>query len=134
MKIIDDNILSIFKAMCSNRSDWSYVTDEQKNKFFFLTNRYFAKKYPHLSQLLNNKTIDKVVGMDLWFHFIGTEPYPEWFWSKVESKKDKGIFSEKDIYLLLNRLDVKEDELDFLICHFQDDLKDELKYIKNTLK
>lgn len=132
--MIEHNLLSIFKVMTQNRGKWNTVTDKHKEDNFFIFNRYFSKKYPHLSQLLNNKTIDKVVGMDLWFHFIGTEPYPEWFWSKVESKKDKGIFSEKDIYLLLNRLDVKEDELDFLICHFQDDLKDELKYIKNTLK
>jgi hypothetical protein len=132
--IIDNNLLAISKCMFQERNRWKFVTDEQKNDNFFIINRYFSKQYPYLAQLLNDKTTDKVSGMDLWFYFMEGKPYPKWFWSKSEKSKDDSIFSEKEINSLLNKFDIKQEELDLLIEYHLDDVKEELKYIKDGEK
>ncbi len=131
--IIENNILAISKCLFQERSNWKFVTDQQKEQFFFIFNRYFSKKFPNLSQLLNDKNIDKVNGMDLWFHFMEGKPYPKWFWSKSESTKTDQLL-DKDFKFISQRYDLKEDELNFLIKHFNDEVKEELKYLKETLK
>ena len=132
--IIDNNVLAISKCMFQERKNWKFVTDEQKDLFFFIINRYFSKQYPYLAQLLNDKTTDKVAGMDLWFHFMEDKPYPKWFWSKSEKSKDDSLFTEKEVNSLLNRFDIKQEELDLLIKYHLDDVKEELKYIKDGEK
>ena len=132
--IIDNNLLAISKCMFQERNRWKFVTDEQKNDHFFIINRYFSKQYPYLAQLLNDKSSDKVAGMDLWFYFMEGKPYPKWFWSKSEKSKDDSIFSEKEINSLLNKFDIKQEELDLLIKYHLDDVREELKYIKDGEK
>jgi hypothetical protein len=132
--IIDNNVLAISKCMFQERKNWKFVTDEQKDLFFFIINRYFSKQYPYLAQLLNDKTTDKVAGMDLWFHFMEDKPYPKWFWSKSEKSKDDSLFTEKEVNSLLSRFDIKKEELDLLIKYHLDDVKEELKYIKDGEK
>jgi len=131
---IDNNILAISKCMFQERRNWKFVTDEQKESFFFIMNRYFSKKYPELSQLLNDKFTDKALGMDLWFQFMENKPYPKWFWSKSEKNKDESIFSEKDINLLLQKFDITYEELELLIKYNIEEVKEELKYIKDGYK
>jgi hypothetical protein len=92
-------LIDVFKAMM-RRGSWDKITVEEKEKNFFIFNRYFSKMYPEQAQLLNLKNIDKVVGMELWYQFMKTEPYPDWFWSKSE-KSDKPILAPKDYKMLL---------------------------------
>ena len=134
MKAIDNHILAVSKCMFQDRKDWIYVTDQQKEKWFFIINRNMSKKYPYLAQLLNDKSIDKVSGMNLWFHFMEGKPYPKWFWSKGEKSKDNSQFSDKEIESLLSKFNIKSDELDLLIHYHIDDVKEELKYIKDGEK
>lgn len=124
--IIDNNLLSIFNSMIKNKSDWKYVTNEQKIEFFFIFNRFFSKKYPEKSQLLNLKVIDKVSSLDLWYYFMLNKPYPKWFWSKG-TKLEKSEISDKDYKLLLKRLNIKDIDLDYLIENHPDFINDELK-------
>jgi hypothetical protein len=126
-------ITEVFNAMFT-RKEWVKITDEEKSEYFFIFNRYFSKKYPYLAQLLNDKTTDKVAGMDLWFHFMEGKPYPKWFWTKSEKSKDTKDFTEKEINSLLNKFDIKQEELDLLIEYHLDDVKEELKYIKDGEK
>lgn len=121
-------------CMFKDRNDWVWVTDEQKEKFFFIANRYFSKKYPDLAQLLNHKNIDKVSGMNIWFHFMDGKPYPSWFWSKSEKKLPHSDLSEKDLELLLEKTGLHPNELDILIKHHLQDVKEELKYFKELQK
>jgi hypothetical protein len=132
--IIDNNVLAISKCMFQERNNWKFVTDEQKESLFFIFNRYFSKQYTYLAQLLNDKTTDKVAGMDLWFYFMEGKPYPKWFWSKSEKSKDDSLFTEKEVNSLLNKFDIKQEELDLLIKYHLDDVKEELKYIKDGEK
>lgn len=131
---IEDNLLSISNVLFKNRDNWKYVTEQQKEKWFFIFNRYFSKKYPNISQLLNDKLQDKIAGMDLWFYFMANQPYPKWFWSKSEKEKDKSELTDKEIKELLFNFQITRDELQVLINWYPDLIKEELKYYKDVSK
>ncbi len=126
-------IIDVANAIFTKKSEWINITDEDKEKFFFVFNRYFAKKYPEKAQLLNLKNIDKVSAFDLWYQFMLDKPYPKWFWSKAE-KSEKPDIVEKDYKLLLQKLNIKDTDLDFLIKNHFGFIKDELKYYKELEK
>lgn len=125
-------LIDVFNAMTKNRG-WSDISNDDKEKNFFIFNRYFAKKYPEKSQLLNTKNIDKVMAMELWYHFIQNEPYPKWFWSKGD-KVEKSEISSKDFKSLLSLLMIKPDDLDYLIKNHFDFIKEELTFIHKLSK
>jgi len=123
-------LIDVFNAMIK-RGNWEEITVEEKEKNFFIFNRYFSKRYPEQAQLLNLKNIDKVVGMELWYQFMKNEPYPSYFWSKSE-KNDKPILATKDYKMLLVSLKVKPDDLDYLIEKHYNFVKEELSYLKKV--
>jgi hypothetical protein len=126
-------LIDVAKAIFTNKNNWKNISDEDKERFFFIFNRYFSKKYPEKSQLLNLKVIDKVSALDLWYHFMLNKPYPNWFWSKSE-KAEKSDISEKEYKLLLLNLKIKDIDLDYLIEHHIEFIKEELKYYKDLDK
>ena len=126
-------LIDVANAMFTNKRNWANITDEDKEKFFFIFNRYFSKKYPDMSQLLNLKVIDKVSALNLWYGFMLDKPFPKWFWSKSE-KVEKLEVSEKDYKLILRKLKVKPSDLDYLIEKHFDFIKEELKYFKDIEK
>ena len=130
---VEDNLLSVANCLFKNRQDWKYVSEEMKIKYFFIINRLLSKKYPEVSQLLNLKTINQVVGMDLIYKFFEGKPYPKWFWSKGVTPNDS-IISQNDYIFLKKRLELKDQELDFLIKNHFDEVNEELKYFKNLDK
>lgn len=127
------NLKLVADAIFTNKVKWEDVPDEEKETTFFVFNRYFAKKYPHLSQLLNLKTIDKLTAMDLWYYYFRNKPYPQWLWSKSE-KSEKSDISETDFKLLQQKLKLKDIDLQYLIDNHLDVIKEELKYFKNLEK
>lgn len=132
--MIEDNILSISKAMFQNRGDWKMVSQEMKEKYFFIFNRYFSKKYPKMAQLLNDKNINKSISLDLWFNFMSDKPYPKWFWSKSQEKKIESM-SKGDLEILMEKLQLnKREDLEYLIENFLDVIEDELKFYKKQQK
>jgi hypothetical protein len=126
---IENNILEVSKVMFSNKMNWKFLTDEQKEQFFFIINRYSSKRYPHLSQLLNDKSINKSIGMDLWFEFFKAKPYPQWFWSK-STKTDKLESNQKFDQELKKVFGLKDQEFDFIKNNFQEEYLQELENIK----
>lgn len=130
---IEDNLLALTNAMLRTKDHWHWVSDEQKIKWFFIINRMFSKKFPQQAQLLNLKSIDKVSAMNLWWGFMCDKPYPSWLWTKTE-KIQKSDLAQGDYILLLRRLGVKDLDLDYLIEHQPDFIKEELKYFKNLEK
>jgi len=132
--IIDNNILAISNVIFRDRDKWRWVTEEQKEQFAFIFNRFFAKKYIHKSFCLNLKEQDGSVIMDMWFHYMKDKPYPQWFWSK-SPKFSKTDLDDKDFKLLMKKLNLnKEDDLVYLIEHYSEVIEDELKWYKKKDK
>lgn len=133
--MIEDNILSISKAMFQNRGDWKLVSQEMKEKYFFIFNRYFSKKYPKMAQLLNDKNINKSIGLDLWFNFMIDKPYPKWFWSKSQEKEKIESIPKKDFDLLMEKLLLnKKEDLEYLVEKFPEIVEEELQFYKKQQK
>ena len=124
-------IIDVANAMFKSRNSKS-ISDEDKEKFFFIFNRYFAKRYPDKAHALNLKGVDKAAAMDVWFAFMKTQPYPDWFWSK--SPKQEKDLPEKDYKALMRHLGAKESDLDYLLANFPDFAKEELAYLKKLEK
>jgi hypothetical protein len=61
------------------------------------------------------------------------QPYPNWFWSKSE-KNEKSKISDKDYKLILQKLKIKDIDLDYLIEHHIEFITEELKYYKQIEK
>jgi len=131
--MVINNIIGVFDAMIKNKSNWKYVTDKQKEEFSFIFNRYFSKKYIEQAALMNLKGIDKVLIMDLWYNFMLTQPFPRWFWSKSD-KVDKPKITEKELKMLVIKLKVKPDDINYLIDKHPEFIKDELDYYKKLEK
>lgn len=132
--MVEDNILSISKAMFQNRGDWKFVSQEMKEKYFFIFNRYFSKKYPKMAQLFNDKNINKSISLDLWFNFMSDKPYPKWFWSKSQEKKIESM-SKGDLEILMEKLQLnKKEDLEYLIQNYPDIVEEELKFYKKQQK
>jgi hypothetical protein len=126
-------LIDVFNAMLKNKKDWVKITDEDKEKFSFIFNRYFSKKYIEQAAFMNLKGIDKVLVMDLWYKFMLTQPFPRWFWSKSD-KVDKPKITEKELKMLVIKLKVKPDDINYLIDKHPELIKDELDYYKKLEK
>ena len=131
-----DSITAVSNAMLRYKDEWKDVSDELKEKWFFVMNRYLSKDYPEQAFLLNQKTVDKVAAMNIWRAFLMNKPYPKHLWSKVEKteKNVKSVILEKDYELLISKLEIMKDELDLLIKYNLEEVKEELKYFKSQEK
>jgi hypothetical protein len=127
-------LIDVANAMFRNKSEWKNISELDKDKFAFIFNRYFSKKYPHQALLLNLKNLDKSEMMNLWFEFMIDKPYPNWFWSK-SPKKTNDIIDKSDFKLLFEKLNLnKISDLEYLIEHYYDLMKEELKFYKTKSK
>lgn len=126
-------LIDVFNAMLKNRKNWDKITNDDKEKFSFIFNRYFSKKYIEQASLMNLKGIDKVLVMDLWYRFMLTQPFPKWFWSKSD-KVDKPKITEKEFKMLTIKLKVKPDDISYLIDKHPEFIKEELDYYKKLEK
>lgn len=128
---IESNLLSITNCIFKDKNNWKWVTDDQKEEFSFIVNRFFSKMYPVQSQLLNHKNQDKVTLLNMWYTFQLSKPYPKWFWTK-SPKWQKSDLPEKDFKLLMDKLHInKEEDLIYLIDNHTEFIKEELKWFKS---
>lgn len=127
------NLKLVGDAMFLKKENWVNVPDSEKESCFFIFNRYFSKKYPEKSKLLNKKGIDKVSAMDIWYTFMLDKPYPSWFWGSKKVEKTESL-KKTDKELLIKSLGVKSEDIDYLFDNFKDLLNEELKYLNKLQK
>lgn len=128
--MVENNILAISNAMFRDKKKWNQVTEKQKIDFFFIFNRYFSKELIDKSLLLNYKCCDKSLCMDLWSEFMKNKPYPKNFWDEKERIKKNNTKSDKiDVESILQYLDIKKEEYNFLMEYHKDFLMEEIKHI-----
>lgn len=133
------NLKQIAEIMFSKRNLWySTLSDDDKRDVFFIFNRYFSKKYPIYSEMLNNHNIDKASAMDMWFEFMKTHEknYPTWLWRKIENNNKKNVDIIKDDVRirLKNVYDINDLDIDYLIENDINFLKKKIKMISDIDK
>jgi len=124
------DLTHITKFIFEDKSDYKKLTDEDKEKFFFIINRKLARAYPKNAQYFNIKGADKASAMDIWYQFFikkRTIGIPDWYWGKKKEAKEKAIATKDEIQYLMNFYDIKERDVDFLIQYYPDDVTEELK-------
>jgi hypothetical protein len=127
-------LIDVVNSMFKNRQSWNNITDSDKEKYFFIINRYLSKQYPTKAYFVNIKNVNKSVCLDLWFHFMKDKPYPVWFWSK-SSKTENSKIDKNDFQLLKYKLNLdKDSDLDYLIEQNFELIKEELKFFKTKTK
>ena len=122
-------------ALFKNKDDWFNVSDETKGLALFVFNQRLSKYYPKQAQLLNNKNVNKASAMDAWFYLLLKTRYIPTLWSRSKGlKKEKELISKKEKEFLKTKLDIHEDDLEYLITNHLDEVLDELKWFKEQQK
>lgn len=138
------NLSDVAKILLVDRNKYSTLTDKDKNDNFFILNRFLSKRFPEQSIKLNlYKTIDKPLALDIWYIFLrgkADKNYNTWLWSsnKVNSvnkdEKTKNLLTKKEYNLFKEHYTVNDIDMNILLNYFSDEIKDEIKYIKNKIK
>lgn len=120
-----------------DKENYERLSDEDKEKNFFIINKKFARGLPQYAKLFNNKAINKPTALDLWFHFFIkkriTSP-PRWYWGKKKSKSKPSILTIKEKKFFMSYYDLKERDIDFLEKHNPEELKLEKKKLVKLMK
>jgi hypothetical protein len=128
-------LTDIINALVKDRKSYSTITNEEKEYYLFITNRLLSKVDPIYANRLNIKNMDKSMAMDLWY--IHLRNHNPWNTTKlVWSKKAKGKINNlkgDDNKLLLKYYNIKQDDLNFLLDNFEEEMKEELKYLKKSI-
>jgi len=135
------NLKDVVNYLIKDRKNYKNLTDKEKGDCFFIINRLMSKEYPLFSNKLNIKSMDKSLGLDIWFFYIGEEikkgnidySFFKWFWSKSIITKENELTIKDNTYLL-KRLNLSQDDLNFLLRFNKDDVIDEMKYLKKLDK
>ncbi|CAG7579937.1 MAG: hypothetical protein SLAVMIC_00168 [uncultured marine phage] len=135
------NLKDVVNCLVTDRKNYRNLTIKEKEDNFFIINRFLSKKYPIFASTLNLKSIDKSLALDMWFLEIGNEikngnidrGFFRWFWSKSTKSKPNNL-TDKDNKYLLKRLNVTQEDLNFLLTYYEEDVKDEMKYFKKLDK
>ena len=135
------NLKDVVNSLVKDRKNYRNLTIKEKEDNFFIINRFLSKKYPIFASKLNLKSIDKSLALDMWFLEIGNEikegnidyTFFKWFWSKSQKSKPNNL-TDKDNKFLLKRLNMSQEDLNFLLTFYEEDVMDELKYFKKLDK
>ncbi len=122
----------VVNCLLKDRHKYRTIPLKDKEKNFFIINRFLSKKFPEQAQKFNKKTIDKSLALDLWFLYLRHKKRSEifkWFWSKTPSNTNKEL-SENDAKLLMEKFNIKKQDLDMLIMYHMDLVEEEIEYLK----
>jgi len=119
------------------KDQYKNLSDDDKEKFFFIMNRKFARQFPKHAQFFNNKGMDKSSALDIWYYFFikqRTTDIPYWYWFKLSNKKEKSILKKEEEDFFLEYYELKQNDLEFLIKYYPDELTEEVKKFKKFNK
>jgi len=131
------DFISLGNIIFKEKNKYKFITDDDKEKNFFILNRKFAYKDIKKAQFFNNKNVSKPSSLDIWFAiFCNTTNIPGWYWqTKVKkSTKVKPKFKKEDMLDLMKRYNLNEKDIDFLILYHEDELKETITRVKKFQK
>lgn len=123
------------KALFEDKAEYLEFTQEDKEKNFFIVNRFMSKKYPLMCQELNHKNMPKDICLDVWYSFMKQQRVPFWFWKS--SKKEAvwpNSFKDSEAKTLMQTYEIDKDSMKILMGHYKEDVKGNLKYLEELEK
>jgi len=129
-------LTDVVNCLLKDRHNYKNIPVKVKEDNFFIINRFLSKRFPEKAQGFNKKNIDKSLALDLWFLFLRHQKNTDiqkWIWSKVPNSGDKK-FTDNDVKLLMNKLDIRKDDIITLEMYYPGLLEEELKYFKSLTK
>ena len=128
------DFITLANIIFKDKDKYKFVSDEEKEDSFFMLNRKFAYRYLRKAQFFNNKNINKSSSLDIWHQIFynTTNGAPDWWWKTKQPAKNKikPEFSSNDINLIKDYYDIKNNDIDFLIKYYSQDLKSDIKRLK----
>jgi len=119
--------------MFKSKSLYHKLSDEDKFNAFFKINQKIACAFPKRANSLNHKSADRSTSIDIWnIYFMKKEfSIPSWYWVKVE--KNTTIVKdytkrEVEIFKKYNE-EINPRDIDFVLKHFKDEVKQEIKFL-----
>lgn len=123
-----------------NKDNYEKLSDDDKEKFFFIINRKFTRGFPLHSQFFNKKYIDKSSALDMWYYFFikkRVQGVPSWYWSKKQEpiKKPSTVkYSKIEIEFLIKYFEITEDDIEYLMKYHPEQIDEEVKKFRKFNK
>ena len=124
----------------ANEKQWKELKDTDKNRNFFMMNRFLSIKYPVQVSLLSHFRINSAAVSDYW-HSVLTKLYktqPSWIFAKTKKKatedKKKNLPSEAMIKWWCQKHEISRRDFDDSVNFFGDSFLDEVRDLEKVLK
>lgn len=129
------NFTVVVDCIFRNKNNFASINDASKIDTFFIINRKFACKYPKFANSLNRKTDDedKASAIDVIFNkSVNITDIPGWYWkSSVKKATEHKDFTKSEIELFMKyNPNLNQNDLEFMLKYFKDDVKNEIKLLK----
>lgn len=129
------DFIQIVNVIFENKNKYQEISDKEKSDGFFMINKKFLMNSDLLNicNSFNIKNVDRASAIDLYYlYFKNKHNIPGWYWKKspyTKIKKAKKL-SKSDKELIINEFKLTEQDFDFLIKNYKDDIDYELKILK----
>lgn len=131
------DFISLGNIIFKDKDKYQFITNEDKEKNFFILNRKFAYKDIKKAQFFNNKNIDKSSSLDIWFAlFSNTTNIPSWYWQTKNNKtmKIKPKFKKEELDDIIKRYDLNDNDIDFLVLYYEKEIIETISRLKKFHK
>jgi hypothetical protein len=124
----------------ANEKQWKEIKSTDKNRNFFMMNRFLSIKYPLQVSLLSHIKINSASASDYWHSMLKKlyKSQPSWIFAKTKKKtteeKKKELPSESMIKWYCQKNEISRKEFDQNILFFGDEFIKEIKSTEKILK
>lgn len=132
-------LFDFIKILFTNTKEYGKLKNNQKNKHFFLFNRFCSISYPIQANAFNNIKISAVEVIDYWQlslrkKYNGT--IPSWIWTKTikkEKVKEENKYKEEILDFIKDKYQLSNREINELIEFFPLKFKQFYKDIESLM-
>ena len=123
-----------------DKKKYDNLTDEDKERLFFILNRKFARVFPKHAQYFNRKGIDKASAMDVWYYFFikqRTTDIPDWYLFRTATRKRKRQISklkDDEVKFITKQYNISERDLAYLLENFPEEVDEAVRKYKKFRK
>lgn len=133
-------LFDFIKVLFEKPAEYKKLKTYEKVKFFFMSQRFFAKAYPVQAQAFNHLKISQSDTLDYWQESLNSiyKKTPSWIFSSAKKgkKEAKKIVwpSDQAVQFYLNRLNLSMRELKESVEMFGEDALAPIRRIEEGLK